>query len=99
MKFEFHPDALAEYREAAMFYATCQEGLEQRFIASVEHAIGRLIETPKQFRILEDDMRRCLTRVFPYAILYTEEPEYILIVAVMHCHREPGYWRQRINTN
>jgi hypothetical protein len=22
--------------------------------------------------------------------------EYVLILAVMHCHREPGYWRHRV---
>ncbi|MFH0813669.1 MAG: type II toxin-antitoxin system RelE/ParE family toxin, partial [Pseudomonadota bacterium] len=29
-------------------------------------------------------------------VLYTIEPDYILIIAVMHCHREPGYWKTRI---
>ena len=99
MTFRFHPDALAEYKAAAGFYADCQAGLEQRFIIAVEHAIEQIISSPKQFKILEDDIRRCLTRVFPYAVLYTEEENYILIVAVMHCHREPGYWRQRLTTN
>lgn len=96
MKYELHPDALAEYREAARYYADCQAGLEQRFITAVEYAIQQIIATPKQFRVLEDDIRRCLTRVFPYAVLYTIEPDYILIIAVMHCHRAPGYWRQRV---
>ena len=99
MKYELHPDALAEYREAARYYADCQAGLEQRFITAVEYAIQQIIATPKQFRVLEDDIRRCLTRVFPYAVLYTIEPDYILIIAVMHCHREPGYWRRRVAKN
>ena len=33
---------------------------------------------------------------FPYAVLYSTEPQYILILAVMHHRREPGYWRDRI---
>jgi len=24
---------------------------------------------------------------------------HVLIVAVMHCHREPGYWRHRVKPN
>ena len=24
------------------------------------------------------------------------EPDYVLIVAVAHCSREPGYWKHRI---
>jgi hypothetical protein len=44
----------------------------------------------------KNEIRRYLTRVFPYAILYSIEADYILIMAVMHCHREPGYWKNRI---
>jgi len=97
MRYEFHPEAVAEYREAAYYYAGCQDGLEFRFIAAVEHAIGQILEAPERFRIFEEDIRRCLTRVFPYAILYTIEPDFVLIIAVMHCRREPGYWRHRIS--
>jgi hypothetical protein len=39
MKYEFHPEALAEYEEAARYYAGCPGGLDLRFIASVEAAI------------------------------------------------------------
>lgn len=55
-----------------------------------------IVENPEQWKPLDKDVRRYLTRVFPYAILYTIEPDYILITAVMHCHREPGYWKHRI---
>ena len=96
MRYEFHPDALAEYEDAARYYAGCQEGLELRFIVAVEHAVQQILEAPERWRILEEDIRRCLTRVFPYAVLYTIERDYVLIIAVMHCHREPGYWRHRI---
>jgi len=39
MKYEFHPDALAEYRDAALFYAERRKGLKLRFIVCVETAI------------------------------------------------------------
>ena len=96
MRYELHPEALAEYEEAARYYAGCQEGLELRFIASVEAAIRQVAGAPERWRLIAQDVRRCLAKVFPYAILYTIEPEYVLIIAVMHCHREPGYWRRRV---
>jgi plasmid stabilization system protein ParE len=70
--------------------------LEARFISCVEDAIRRLCESPLRCRVWEDDVRGCLTHVFPYVVLYTIESDYILIVAVVHCHREPGYWRERV---
>jgi hypothetical protein len=42
------------------------------------------------WRRLEQDVRTCRTRTFPYAILYTLEADSMLIVAVMHLRREPG---------
>jgi hypothetical protein len=47
-------------------------------------------------RLVNEDVRRCLAHIFPYAILYTIEADYILIVAVMHLSREPGYWKDRL---
>lgn len=95
MRYEFHPEAVAEYEDAARYYAERQAGLELRFIESVEAAIQIVADTQAQSRILEEDVRRCLVHVFPYALLYTIEADYVLIVAVMHCSRKPGYWRRR----
>lgn len=96
MSFEFHPEALEEYQDAAHYYEGCQLGLGDRFITAVEQAIQRIVKNPVQGRVLEQDVRRFLTRVFPYSVLYSIESDYILIIAVMHCHREPGYWKHRI---
>lgn len=95
MRVEFHPEALAEFRAAAEYYETQQPGLGERFANAVEAAVAHVVAAPESWRVIEDDIRRCLTKVFPYAVLYSIEPGYILIVAVMHCRREPGYWRNR----
>jgi plasmid stabilization system protein ParE len=96
MRIAFHPQALAEFEDAARYYEERQSGLGLRFYTSVEAALQRIAESPVQWPVLEQDVRRCLTRVFPYAVLYTVEPDFVLIVAVMHCHQKPGYWRARI---
>ena len=67
-----------------------------RFIASVEDAISRVLDAPTRWRVNDEDVRRCLIRVFPYAVLFTIEAAFLLIVAVMHCSREPNYWRLRV---
>ncbi len=95
MRYEFHPEAVDEYLEATVYYNEQSGVLAERFVDSVEDAIKRILEAPNRWRILEDDVHRCLTHVFPYGVLYTIEPEYILILAVMHCSREPGYWKER----
>ena len=96
MRHEFHPEALAEYEAAALYYPERDPPVGQRFIAAVEDAIDRILDSPTRWRVLDEDIRRCLTRVFPYGVLYTVEPDFVLIVAVMDCSREPGYWKRRV---
>ena len=98
MRWEFHPEALEEYREATLYYVERDPALALRFVEAVEDAIRRIVESPERWRVLDEDVRRCLTRVFPYGVLYTIEPDFILIIAVMHCSREPGYWKRRLAT-
>jgi plasmid stabilization system protein ParE len=96
MNWDFHPEAFEEYESSAHYYAEKDPELALRFIESIENAIGRIVEAPTRWRVIEEDVRRCIAHVFPYGVLYTIEADFILIVAVMHFSREPGYWRQRI---
>ena len=96
MTHDFHPEARLEYREAAAFYESRRRGLGAAFSMQVEATIQRILEAPGRWRHLEEDVQSCRTRTFPYTILYTAERDAVLIVAVMHLRRKPGYWRQRL---
>lgn len=95
MRYVFHPEALTEYAEAVKYYAEQRTGIAQVFINAVEDAIYRIRESPDRYVSIDENVRRCMTRKFPYGILYTLEQDYILILAVMHCSREPRYWKNR----
>jgi toxin ParE1/3/4 len=99
MESKFHPGALEDYQEAAKWYAQRDPELAFRFVDAVEQAIMKAAQTPDQWRLVEQNVHRCFTHVFPYGILYTVEFDHILIVAVMHCSREPGYWRRRLQND
>lgn len=43
----------------------------------------------------ELDAKRLLLRRFPYSIVVRESDDEILVIAVAHQHRRPGYWRDR----
>lgn len=95
MKYVFHPEALAEYGQTVEYYAAQRIEVAQAFIDAIEDAVYRIRESPTRYPIVDEDVRRCMARRFPYGILYTIEQDYILILAVMHCSREPGYWKSR----
>ncbi|MEE4359306.1 MAG: type II toxin-antitoxin system RelE/ParE family toxin [Desulfococcaceae bacterium] len=96
MKYIFHPDALREYSEATAHYKKISPKLGKAFVDEVEISISKIVSTPKTWMIIADDIRRYLLHRFPYGIYYTIEKDYILIVAVMHLSRKPGYWKNRI---
>ncbi|BAY94137.1 MULTISPECIES: type II toxin-antitoxin system RelE/ParE family toxin [unclassified Tolypothrix] len=95
MRYVFHPQALTEYTEAVQYYLQQRVEVAQAFINAIEDAVYRIRESPTRYIVIYEDVRRCMTRKFPYGILYTIEQDYILILAVMHCSREPGYWKNR----
>jgi toxin ParE1/3/4 len=99
MRYVFHPEALTEYAEAVQYYAKQRPEVAQAFIDAIEDAVYRIREFPGRYAEIDEDVRRCMTRKFPYGILYVIEKDYILILAIMHCSREPGYWKNRVMTD
>lgn len=95
MSFSFHPEAEKEFNKAIDYYEDIEPGLGYDFALEVNSSINRSVDFPKAWAILEGDVRRSLVRRFPFGILYSEEKDGIFIVAVMHLHREPGYWKHR----
>ncbi|WP_082803748.1 type II toxin-antitoxin system RelE/ParE family toxin [Anabaena sp. 4-3] len=79
MKYVFHPEALTEYAEAVQYYAQQRAEVAQALINAVENAVYQIRESPNRWTLVDEDVRRCLTRKFPYAILYTIEQDNILI--------------------
>jgi hypothetical protein len=96
MNYSFHPEAEKEFLEAIDYYEGREEGLGFDFATEVYAAIGRAAEHPKSWPILEGEVRRCQTSRFPYGVLYSEEAEGVFVLAVMHLHRDPDYWRRRV---
>jgi len=96
MNSTFHPEALKEYEAAAKYYADQEDGLELRFIESVEDAIAQICDAPLRWPVFDVETRRHLVRVFPYSIIYVSDESAVLILAVMHQSQRPGYWRERL---
>jgi len=91
----FHPDAEAEMIDAAVWYEDQQEHLGYRFLAAIRDSINCLTINPKIYPKVEGEVRRCLVKSFPYGVLFKGREEGIGIVAVMHLHRDPDYWKNR----
>jgi len=96
MRAVFHSEARLELAEAARWYNSQSLGLGSDFRREAKAAVARIVANPESFGILKDAIRCCLVHRFPYGILYEIRPDRVLIVAVMHLHRAPGYWKSRV---
>jgi plasmid stabilization system protein ParE len=96
MSSEFLPEAEDELREGIRYYETEAPGVGVAFVAEVRRAVGWIVENPYAAAAVGSGIRSKPLSHFPYNILYTVEPDLILIVAVAHQKRRPRYWRARI---
>jgi toxin ParE1/3/4 len=97
MSVSFHPDAEREFLKAINYYEEREPELGFDFAVEVYETIDRAVEHPKAWPILEGEVRRCQTKRFPYGVLYSEEKKGIFVLAVMHLHRDPEYWKHRLD--
>ena len=80
MTFWFHPEARAEYREAALHYQRVKPKLGQEFRTEVEAAIASILERSTRFGHIERGIRRCLLKRFPYKIHFLHDEAHQEIV-------------------
>lgn len=95
MIFEYHPEAKTEFFRAIDYYEECEEGLGYDFSIEVFSAIQNILDYPLAWPIMEEDVRRHQANRFPYGILYSIESDKIFILAIMHLHQDPDYWKHR----
>jgi plasmid stabilization system protein ParE len=95
MIIEFLEEAEIELFEAAAWYESKETGLGKRFRNEVAHVLDRIVEDPMLWRERPNGYRRVNCPVFPYYIPFFIRRDKIIIAAVAHEHRKPGYWKSR----
>lgn len=94
--YRFLPPAEEEMVGALEFYEAASSGLGRDFLSDVQRSIDLLREQPNLGRAVGRGMRRAILSRFPFSLIYAVEQDAILIVAVAHHKRRPGYWRGRL---
>jgi plasmid stabilization system protein ParE len=93
---DFHPAARLEYQAAIEWYRTGSLRTARRFVAEVGRVVSVLAADPVRYPWHEEPFREAALARYPYRVIYRIEPTgEVLIVAVAHASREPGYWQGR----
>ena len=90
-------DASAEFAEAVQWYEARRRGLGRELFEAVVESVERLQANPEMGTSISADglTRRLLVARFPYQIVYRLARAEIIVVALAHTKRRPGYWKHR----
>lgn len=96
-------EAAEEAIEAATWYERERGGLGVEFSKAVDAVIDLLEDeivplTTTPGSAGSRGAKKFVLKRFPYDIVVRDLPEEVIVVAVAHHSRRPGYWRGRLRT-
>jgi plasmid stabilization system protein ParE len=90
--------ASEEFTEAVRWYEQQRRGLGAEFFDAVAATTVLIEAHPEIGTTVRDDpvTRRVLVPRFPYQVVYRLTATEIIVVAIAHLKRRPGYWKNRM---
>lgn len=96
MKVIIDPAAIIELNEAAAWYRTQGSRKIAKDLADeFKRVVALLAENPEAGPVWIGEARRFVMRRFPFNVVYRLYPDQLVIIAVAHQRRRPGYWDVR----
>ena len=89
-------EARAEFDVAVDFYAQRAPDAARDFTGDFDKLTLQLLQFPHSGKRVAKNVRQVLFSRFPFKLIYRVEGDEIVIYAVAHQSRRPGYWRKRI---
>ena len=99
MRVRLHPNARVEVREVRKWYYERSPLSAIAFAHAVDTAVSRIVEAPTQYPLADHGTRKLVLQRFPFNIFYLPGESEIVIVAVAHQKRRPGYWSSRLTSS
>lgn len=79
-----------------LYYNESGIGLGEKFVHAIEQALAISAQFPFAGSPGPAATRKVTVRGFPFSVIYLQETGGIVIVAVAHHARRPGYWVDRL---
>jgi toxin ParE1/3/4 len=92
----FHRFAASEYRSSRDWYSSRSPAVAVRFRLAVDRAVDRIAADADSLARLVGEYRYVRVSQFPYILIFRRlNTTAVMVVAVAHTSRRPGYWRCR----
>ena len=96
---KYHEAAETELLNEIGYLELRAKGIGRRFYAEVRRAERLIAQFPESAEEIRPGIRKRILRTFRYSLIYSREPESLLILAVAHHSRRPGYWVGRVRND
>lgn len=93
----FVETAKLELLDGVAYQENKEPGLDVRFLVAVQGAVVRALLYPLTGSPCTQNTRRLLIKDFPFAVIYRNDKTGIMVYAIAHLARRPGFWRSRID--
>lgn len=97
MTLRFLTPAFQEFGETVGNYHEIGSELSTRYQTEAKRVIDLIVANPERFRLRHDPFRYAKFRNFSYHFVYSIRETEIIIVAVAHTSRKPGYRLDRLS--
>lgn len=91
-RLEYHEAAEQELLSEVGYLEYQAPGLGRHFLAEVQRVEDLITQFPESGVEIAPGIRKCLLRKFRHSLIYTIEKDRVLVLAVAHPSRRPGYW-------
>lgn len=98
MRIQLHPEAIAEIASAQEFYDNRLPGLGSDLEDAIDSALSMIAAMPEAWTAWSDlpEVRVFQLDRFPFSLPYIYENDRVVLLALAHSKRRPGYWRGRV---
>ncbi len=90
------PEARTDLLDTFRWYQEQRSGLGFDFKLCVDEVFSKLQKHPSIYKKVYQNIRRAVTRRFPFSVFYIIENNNVIILAVLHARRDPEKWKNRI---
>ncbi|MFK5923891.1 MAG: type II toxin-antitoxin system RelE/ParE family toxin [Verrucomicrobiota bacterium] len=91
-----HPEADAEAIDAAEWIKADDPRQGALFVEAVEEALINARTQHGIYRVFDGEFRKVRVGKFRYAVVFRVKENEVQVLAVMHLHRRPNYWKTRV---
>lgn len=93
---ELSAEATQDFNEAVDWYQARSNDAALGFIQAVELALTTILTDPGHFPFTYAGCRYCRLPRYPFQVIFSDESDRLVVVAIAHAKRDPAHWLNRL---